>query len=451
MADSHTAPAKAVESSAGLYPWYVVSVLMLAQTFSFIDRMIMGLLVGPVRAAFGISDTQYSLLAGMAFAVFYAVMGLPLARIADRSSRRVLISVGISVWSLMTALCGMAQGFWTLFLARVGVGVGEATLSPAAYSLITDYFPKRVLARAFSVFTLGVTLGSGLAYLIGGKVVEWVQQIGVQTLPVLGEVQGWQLTFLSVGLPGLLVAALMFFTVKEPERKGRVHAGEGTSAGVPIAEVMGFLRSRRRAVLTHVFGMSLYIMAVFSLNVWGPTYLIRVFGYGPGEAGLVMGLVLMVGATAGLMTGGFVADRWFAAGRRDAYSRLIIISALCLLPFSVSLGFVGTPLLGIVCLALAVFFSAFQGGIAGGVIQLLAPAEMRGQVVALYFLTANLLGMGLGPTVVAAITDYVFADDAAIGKSLALTAAILCPLAVAVMLSGLGAVRQAVEDAERWQ
>ncbi len=435
-------------AGVGIYPWYVVSVLMLAQTFSFIDRMIMGLLVGPVRQAFDISDTQFSLLAGLAFAVFYAVMGLPLARIADRSSRRVLISVGIAVWSVMTALCGLAQGFWSLFLARVGVGVGEAALSPAAYSMITDYFPKKALAKAFSVYTLGVTLGSGIAYLVGGRVVQWVSTLGDIEVPIFGLMQGWQLTFLAVGLPGLLVAALMFTTVREPQRRGR--ADDSAAQGVPIAEVLQFLRSRQRAILTHVLGMSIYIMIVFSLNIWGPAYFIRVFGYGPAEAGLTMGGVLMIGATSGLLLGGVLADKWYARGQRDAYSRLIILSAAAVVPFGVALGFVDSDVLGIACLTAALFFAAFQGGIAGGVIQLMAPAEMRGQVVALYFLTANLLGLGLGPTVVASITDYVFMDDAALGKSLALATAILCPLAIVIMGSGLGAVRQAIEKAERW-
>jgi len=158
------------------YPWYVVTLLMFAQTLSFIDRMILGLLVGPVRAAFDITDTQFSLLAGLAFAIFYALMGLPLARIADRYSRKWLIAIGISFWSIMTALCGAANSYGMLFLARMGVGVGEASLSPAAYSMISDTFPKRLLARAFSLYTFGVAIGSGLAYLIGGRVVAYVTE-----------------------------------------------------------------------------------------------------------------------------------------------------------------------------------------------------------------------------------------------------------------------------------
>jgi MFS family permease len=446
-------PSEEIGEGVTLYPWYVVTVLMLAQTFSFIDRMIMGLLVGPVRASFGISDTQYSLLAGLAFAVFYAVMGLPLARIADSKSRRILIAVGISVWSLMTAMCGLAQGFWTLFLARVGVGVGEASLSPAAYSMITDYFSKKLLGRALSVYTVGVTVGSGLAYMIGSKVVTYVETLGTVSLPLVGEVEGWQMTFFVVGAPGLLIAALMVFTVKEPPRKGRaVVAPEQAenNAAVPIREVIRFLLDRKRAMLSHIMGMSVYIMVVFSLNVWGPTYLIRTFDYSRGTAGWVMGTSMILGGTLGLLIGGTLADKWYSKGQLDAYSRVILISALCALPFIVMLGFVGTPTMAIVCLSGAIFFSSFQGGISGGVIQLMTPNQMRGQAVALYFLFANLLGLGLGPTVVAATTDYVFKSDAAIGQSIALSGGILTPIAIVIMWSGLKQVRAAIQIAQDW-
>ena len=438
-------------TGATLYPWYVVMVLMLAQTFSFIDRMIMGLLVEPVRASFGISDTQFSLLAGMAFAVFYAIMGLPLARIADRKSRKNLIAVGITVWSIMTSLCGLAQGFWTLFLARVGVGVGEAALSPAAYSLITDYFAKAKLGRALSVYTVGVTVGSGLAYMIGSKVVAYVEQLGTVSFSFLGEVEGWQMTFFVVGIPGLIVAALTLLTVREPERKGKVATTDAADdTQVSIREVVDFLMIHKRAMLSHVIGMATYIMVVFSLNVWGPTYLIRTLDYTPGEAGWTMGLAMMVGGTIGLLYGGSLADKWYAKGQLDAYTRVILLSALCMIPFVLVLGFTENATIGVLCLSLGIFFSAFQGGIAGGVIQLMTPNQMRGQAVALYFLGANLLGLGLGPTAVALVTDFVFQDDAAIGKSLALTAAILGPLAIAIMASGRKHVLASIKDAQQW-
>ncbi|MCA8904441.1 MAG: MFS transporter [Hyphomonas sp.] len=434
---------------SGFFAWYAVIVLMLAQTVSFIDRMIMGLLVGPIRKSFDISDTQYSLLAGLAFAIFYSIMGIPLARIADRSSRKRLVAIAITFWSLMTALCGMAKGFWSLFVARIGVGVGEAVLSPAAYSIITDYFEKKTLARALSVYTLGVTIGSGLAYVIGGLVVTIAMQAGTVVLPVVGKREGWQLTFFLVGAPGLLVT-LLILLIREPMRRGLIQT-EQSGAAVSVMDAVRFIASRKRALFSHILGVSLFIMVVFSLNIWGPEYLMRTFGFARGDAGRSFGVLMMIAGTGGLMLGGALGDRWFAKGIPDAYSRVILLSMAGMWPFVIALGFVTTPQLGLLCMGVAVFFSAFQGGIAGGLIQLITPNQLRGQTVALYFLTANLIGMGLGPTVVASATDYVFKSDAALNKSIALCGGIVIPLAGLILLWGLPAIRKAVEDARSWE
>ena len=274
-----------------------------------------GLLVGPIRDTFQISDTQYSLLAGLAFSLFYALMGLPLARIADSRSRRNLIAAGIAVWSLMTAVCGLAKGFWMLFVARMGVGVGEATLAPGAYSMIADYFPKSLLARALSVYMVGVTLGSGFAYMLGGAVVAYVENMPQIVLPVLGAIHGWQLTFFIVGLPGLLVALLMMLTVREPPRRG---LSANDVQAIALREVVDYLWSRRRAYGGHIIGVSIFIMVVYALNLWGPTYLIRTFGYTRPEAGWVFGIVMIVAGTSGLLLAGFIADSWMKRGVNDA-------------------------------------------------------------------------------------------------------------------------------------
>ncbi len=425
------------------YPWYVVAVLVLAQAFSFLDRMIMGLLVGPIRESFQISDTQYSLLAGLAFSLFYAVMGLPLARVADSKSRRNLIAAGVAVWSVMTALCGLARGFWSLFVARTGVGVGEATLAPGAYSMITDYFPQRILARALSVYMIGVTLGSGFAYMLGGAVVAYLEDIEQIVLPILGPIHGWQLTFFIVGLPGLFVSILLMATVREPRRRG---VGIDGADSIPLPEVAQYLWQRRSAFAGHIFGISIFIMVVYALNLWGPTYFIRTFGYSRAEAGWVFGVVMIVAGTAGLLLAGTIADAWMQRGTKDAYVRTILLSIICMTPCAVMLGFTSNEVVGLLAMALAVFFSAFQGGIAGGTLQLMTPNRMRGQVIAIYTLVANLIGLGLGPTVVAATTDYVFGYDEAIGKSIALSAAVMCPLGGLLLWRSLPAIRGQLEE-----
>ncbi len=424
------------------YAWYVVFILLIAQMFSFLDRMIMGLLVGPIRQSFEISDTQYSLLAGLAFSLFYAAMGLPLARIADLGNRRNLISIGIAAWSFMTALCGLAQGYWSLFAARVGVGVGEATLGPAAYSMITDYFPKSMLARALSVYMVGVTLGSGLAYMIGGAVVGYVSTMDEIVLPILGEMEGWQLTFFIVGIPGLLVSVLVATTVREPARKG----ANVDDANIPLKTVVRYVVERKRAYAGHIFGISIFIMVVYALNLWGPTYFIRLFGYSAPEAGWVFGLIMITAGTAGLLLAGTLADRLVGRGVQDGYIKVILFSMLAIMPCTIALGFVESDLLAIVFMSVAIFFSAFQGGISGGAIQLMTPNRMRGQVMALFLLTANLIGLGLGPTVIALATDYVFGYDAAIGKSIALCAAVLCPIAAFILWRSLGSINELLAE-----
>ena len=438
-------PAAPLDKWGGVYPWYVVMILMFAQTFSFIDRMIMGLLVEPIRAAFSISDTQFSLLAGFAFAVFYAIMGIPLARIADSRSRRGLIAFGIALWSIMTALCGLAKSYWWLFLARVGVGVGEATLSPAAYSLISDYFKKSHLAKALSIYTVGVTLGSGLAYMIGGQVVAWAKNVGELHVTGLGALQGWQVTFLMVGIPGLIVAALMF-TVIEPPRQGVSETPGETTGAVAFKHTLTYLKQHRSAYASHMLGMAIFIMVVYSLNIWGPSYLIRTFAMSPSEAGLKFGVVMMFSGTAGLLVGGSLADKHFAAGKMDAYSRVITVSAALAMPCIIGLAFANNQWWGMAALAIALFFTSFQGGIAGGVVALMTPNAMRSQLVAVHFLTSNLIGLGFGPTVVAATTDYIFKNDAALGQSLALSAAVLCPIAILMMRMGMPSVRAVIQQ-----
>jgi MFS family permease len=425
------------------YAWYVVGVLVLANACAFLDRMIMGLLVGPIRASLQINDTQFSLLAGLAFSVFYALMGIPLARLADAGSRRALITAGIVTWSAMTALCALARGFWSLFAARVGVGVGEATVTPAAFSLISDYFPTHLLGRASSVYMMGVTLGSGLAYMIGGSVVGLAERLGPIHLPFVGPMEAWQLTFVAAGLPGVLVAALMR-SVREPRRRGALHDVRG---GVPLREVLHYASARRRAYGAHIFGTSLFVMVVYALNLWGPTYLIRVFGLSREQAGWACGVIMMLAGTAGLVVSGALADGLMRRGYADGFFRVILLADLAMLPFVIALGSAGTLPVALAALTLAIFFSAFQGGLAAGALQLMTPNQMRGQAVAVYLLVANLIGLGLGPTVVAACTDFVFHDDAAIGKSLALAAAILCPACALILYSGLGAIRSVLGEA----
>ncbi|HEX7034799.1 MAG TPA: MFS transporter [Pseudomonadales bacterium] len=442
--------------------WAALGVLMLAYTVSFIDRTLLSLLIPPIQRDLGISDTEASLLAGLAFAVFYTVMGIPLGRLADRWHRRNLIALGITVWCVMTAACGLARNFWQLFAARVGVGIGEASLSPAAYSLIADLFPRHLLGRAIAVYSIGLPVGSGLALLVGGLVIGRVSDLGPMTLPVVGELAPWQLTFVLVGLPGILVALLLLL-VREPERRDRaasvgaaiVGAASGReSLGVrgqrPLPQsaqapdLLPFLRRNRRVLLHHFTGLSLLVVIVYGSNAWIPTFFIRSHGWSATAIGYAYGLVFLTCGTAGLLAGGQLADRWWRQGRTDAHLRVVLLSLVTMAPAFALMGLVPSATAAVALLALATFTSSLHGGVAGAALQLITPNELRGQMTAVYFFIANLIGLGVGPSAVALITDFGFADQQALGRSIAVLALLAAPLSAVCLWTGLGPYRASV-------
>ena len=427
---------------AGVRAWGALSVLMLAYTVSFVDRTILSLLIPPIQQDLGISDTQISLLAGFAFAIFYTVMGIPLGRLADRYNRRNIIAIGITFWCLMTAACGLARSYWQLFAARVGVGVGEAALSPAAYSMISDLFPRQQLGRAIAVYSLGLPLGSGLALLIGGLAIGVVAELPPLTLPWIGTLSAWQLTFVLVGLPGLLVA-LLIRLMREPERRDRMtgHSASETDPA-PITGLIAFLSVNRRVLLHHFGGLSLLVITVYGATAWIPTFFIRSYRWTAAEIGYVYGIIFMICGTGGLLVGGHLADRWWRAGRSDSHLRVVLWSVCTMTPCFVLLPLAPSAEVAVGLVALATFTSSLHGGVAGAALQLITPNELRGQMTAVYFFIANLIGLGLGPTAVALITDYVIGDPVALGVSIAMLAGLAGPLSAIVLGSGLRHYRQ---------
>ncbi|HMT45155.1 MAG TPA: MFS transporter, partial [Chakrabartia sp.] len=282
----------------GIYRWYVLAVLLLAYISAFVDRTILGLLVEPIKQDLHASDVELSLLSGFAFALFYTLLGLPCGWLADRVQRPRLIFFGILFWSAATAACGLARSFVQLFLARVGVGIGEATLTPATYSLLPDYFRREELGVATGIYASGVSIGGGIAMLVGGAAVHALQAKGDILVPLLGLLRPWQSAFVVVGLAGLLVA-LLILTIREPGRSGR------TKADAPgFLIVLRWIIEERRAVLPILFGYSLMVIPSYALVTWVPAFLMRSHGLGPGETGLAMGLMLLIGGTAGMLVGG---------------------------------------------------------------------------------------------------------------------------------------------------
>lgn len=427
--------------AAGAWPapriaWYTVAILMVAYVLSFLDRVILGLLVGPIRADLGISDTRVSLLYGFAFAIFYTGLGVPIAWWADRANRRNIVAAGIFLWSLMTAACGLARGFWQLFLARVGVGVGEATLSPAAYSMIADSFPEARRARALSVFFVGLPMGIGLALVVGGYVVQAVSGAPEYVLPVVGAVRAWQVAFFVVGLPGLAVAAWML-TVPEPVRR------HGASAA-GFGDTLAWMRAHWRAYLAHIGGFSTLGLVLNTFQIWGPQQLVRVHGFTLAEAGLAIGSSVGVLGTAGILAGGVLADRLRQRGHVDATLRVGLVAALALVPFGAVCTLVPDATFMLVLFAPIAVFSCFAYGAGAAALTVLTPGPMRAQASAIYLLFVNLVGIGIGPLLTALLTDYVFGSDLAVGRSVAVVAGIAPALSAALFVWGLRHFRASV-------
>lgn len=417
------------------YSWYVVGVLLLAYTLSFVDRMILSLLVAPIRAALDISDTEVSLLIGLAFALFYTLLGLPIAWIADRWNRRNLIVSGVALWSAMTAACGFAGSYATLFLTRMGVGVGEAALSPAAYSMLSDMFPRDRLARAMAVYSIGVPLGSGVAMILGSFVVQAVLAAPMVDLPLIGPVEAWRTIFLWVAAPGLLVC-LLLLTVREPLRHGLRRAAARDDA--PAPGFLAHLAGQRVALGALFAGMSLIGLVMYGVIAWVPTFFARTYGMDVSQAGLWFGLIMATGGAAGLVMGGTLADRMFAKGVPDAHLRVMRLSILLGGPPLLAAALMPDATLAFVMLALA-FPMLTMHGVGTVALQFITPNEYRARVTALYFFVVNLTGLGFGPMLMALLTDHLFADDGALRYSIALVTGVALPLAAIILTAGFSA------------
>lgn len=415
-------------------------ILILLSALSLLDRQVLTLMVGPIKRDLGLSDLQIGLLQGIVFSLLYGMVSLPIGWLVDRFPRRPIIWLGVTFWGLAAACCGLARNFTQLFLARVGVGIGEASLSPAAYSMLADLFPPSRLALALSVFLVGSTVGNGVAVGLGGAIVALAQAGQIFRLPVLGALASWQYVFLVTGLPGLLLG-LLIFAIREPARHARLKA-----AGGPVGETFRFMARRRRFFLAHFAGFGLLAVLGWAYTSWLPTYMVRSFGWTIGRLSLPLALIFGLGGTAGVLLTGFVVDRMFRAGRRDAHLRLYVAIAVGLTLIG-SLAFqVRSPwfFLG---LAVPIAMTTPLAATAAAALQIVSPNEMRGQITATFLLVINGLGLGIGPPLVGALTDLVFRDEARLGASIALLFVVLGPLSALLLAWGLRPMREAVDHA----
>ncbi len=442
-------PTQPAAYSSAVYSWYVVFMLTLLYIVSFLDRTIISLVIDPLKADLDVTDTQVSLLSGLAFALFYSVIGIPMGRLADRRSRRWIIGIGATFWSIMASLCGLAQTYAQLFLARVGLGIGEATLMPSAYSMISDYFPRKKLPRAYAVMMLGAPIGSGLAFVVGGMIASYAESVGVVEFPLLGEIRSWQLVFLITGIPGIALALWALLTLREPKRTGLMQESQNDNQ-LSLRAVLAFARDHWTTYGTLLSGMSLSAMFTLGYLGWIAVFFMRTHGLDAGEVGRLFGPVATIGGVAGVLAGSFWCTWLAKRGRVDAPLRTAVHSLWVAIPCGIAAPLAGDLDLSLTLITVLVFFLTFPQGTNVAAFQLITPNEMRAQVSAVFLLITNVFGLGLGATMVALLTDYVFGAPERINDSLALMTALVAIPSLCLLTLGLKPYRASIEEAENW-
>ena len=409
--------------------WTVVILLALASVVSQFDRTVVNLMVGPIKAEFDLDDTHFGMLQGIAFGVFYILACVPIGRLVDRYSRTGVLAVSLGLFSLFAMGSGLARNFTQLFLTRVGVGVGEASVTPAALSMLSDLFPPERLGRPVSGFLMSAPIGQGVAFIGGGSLLQWLTTSSFLASGVFQGLEPWQAAFIIVGAPGLLLVPL-FLLLREPQRRGPGHA-----ASLPIREVVRVVRERAPALVPMFASFALVSLVSYAFFIWTPALFQRTYGWNPAQVGLGFGLILIVFGTSGVYFAGWMSDRLARRGRLDA-------------PLTVAaFGFVGCGVFGtlaplmpnataaLAMLAPAIFLSMMPYPCAGASIQMIVPNRARGQVTALYITVTTLVGLSVGPIIVGMMTDYVFRDPADIRYSMAIVTGVSAPLMFIMLLA----------------
>ncbi|MCP5183750.1 MAG: MFS transporter [Pseudomonadales bacterium] len=423
--------------------WSIVALLLLASLVSFIDRQVVAIVVDPMKADLAISDSEIGWLYGV-FSVFYAVAALPLAWVADNRNRTKLIAIGIGFWSLMTTCCGLAQNFWQVLLARMGVGIGEATLTPTTNSLLGDYFPPERLPLAFSIYQLGPILGSGLAFVIGGFVLGLVNNLEPLTLPLVGTLHPWQQTFLYLGAPGLLLAAV-FVILREPERRTAPHATR-----MEFGEVWRFYRENPMTLMCHHFGFLFINLMGYAFVFWTVSYFVRVHHMEAAAASVTFGWLFASFGAVGPLVVAMLAQHLQRRGHDDANITAGMIGGALAIPAILAVQFAPTPTVAFLLYAPALLFINSPFGVANGALPVIAPPTIRAQVAALNMLIGS-FGMMLGPPLAGYFNTHLFPGDDGVRYSIMTMVSIFGLLGTVLLWLGRKPYAASLRRArERW-
>ena len=419
-----------------------VAILTLAQVFAFIDRQIPSMLVEPIKQDFNLSDSQIALLGGAAFSIFYAIMALPIGYAVDRYKRTKVLGIGIFLWSLMTALAGLANSFGKLFGARIGVAVGEAVMAPVSVSLVSDSFPESKQGKPMGIITAGVYIGIGITLLGGGFLIDYLTSIGGITLPLIGYLKPWQATFMIVGIPGLVLALAAFY-LKEPQR---IEQQVDYDQLVGRKNVFIHLKEHRKTLVPMFGGLIFMALIFYSFSFWAPTMMIRTFNISLTEVGFTLGVITIISSITGTIIAGSAVDYLRNRNYSDAPVRAAMIAVILALPPIISLSFVQSELSAWICISLYLLFISSFAPLGLLAISGVSTGNVKGQTAAIHAFLMMAFGLSLGPQLTAFFTDFVFVDPNLLINSISLTGLIVLPISALLFKLSLSRYRESSES-----
>ena len=424
------------------HSYSAVAILTLAQVFAFIDRQIPSMLVEPIKQDFNLTDSQIALLGGAAFSIFYAIMALPIGYAVDRYTRTKVLGTGIFLWSLMTALAGLANSFGKLFGARIGVAVGEAVMAPISVSLVSDSFPENKQGKPMGIITAGVYIGIGITLLGGGFLIDYLTSIGGITLPLIGYLKPWQATFMIVGIPGLVLAIAAFY-LKEPRR---IEEQADSNHLVDKKNVFLHLKEHRKTLIPMFGGLIFMALIFYSFSFWAPTMMIRTFDISLTEVGFILGMITIISSITGTIIAGSAVDYLRNRNYSDAPVRAAMIAVILALPPIILLSFVQTELGAWICIAMYLLFISSFAPLGLLAISGVSTGNVKGQTAAIHAFLMMAFGLSLGPQLTAFFTDFVFVDPNLLINSVSLTGLIVLPISALLFKLSLSRYRESSES-----
>jgi len=419
-----------------------VAILTLAQVFAFIDRQIPSMLVEPIKQDFNLTDSQIALLGGAAFSIFYAVMALPIGYAVDRYQRTKVLGIGIFLWSLMTALAGLANSFGKLFGARIGVAVGEAVMAPTSVSLVSDSFPENKQGKPMGIITSGVYIGIGITLLGGGFLIDYLTEIGGINLPLIGYLKPWQATFMIVGIPGLVLAFAALY-LKEPKR---IEEQAGIDKTGNKKNVFLHLKEHKRTLIPMFGGLIFMALIFYSFSFWAPTMMIRAFDISLSEVGFILGIITILSSITGTILAGSAVDYLRNKNYSDAPVRAAMIAVILALPPIIGLSFIHSELGAWICIALYLLFISSFAPLGLLAISGVSTGDVRGQAAAVHAFLMMAFGLSLGPQLTAFFTDYIFVDPKLLINSISLTGLIVLPISALLFKISLSRYRESSKN-----